>query len=208
MLNALGVLARFLYDRWWPLLPLTVVAALVLYRAYEERLAAWREVGRIRAEIARDLHDDIGASLSQIALLSEVVRCRVPGDHPSTSAVIQIGSLSREVLDCIGDTVWSLNPHNDSFGGTIERLRDFAGDLFAAREIAFRFHVSNTRDNFKLTAFARRQLLLIFKEAVNNIVRHAECTEVDVEVAVGREWLELSFRITGRASIGTGSGLD
>jgi signal transduction histidine kinase len=197
----LGVLAKFIgfwHDQWWRLLPWIALAALALYQFHHVRLAVRREVRRIREQIARDLHDDIGASLSQIALLSEVVGRRLRDDPRSSTAVMQIGSLSREVLRSVSDTVWSLDPHSDTVGDTIERMRDFAGDLFAARNIAFHFQAPSSYDKLKLGPYPRRQLFLVFKEVVNNIVRHAECSEVEVNLAIERQWLYLTLNDNGK----------
>jgi signal transduction histidine kinase len=196
--TVLGLFTGFWHERWWPLLPLTALAAWTLHRVQRQRLTVRREVQRIREQVARDLYDDIGSSLSKIALLSEVLRRRVSGDPRLASAVIQIGSLSREVLNSTSDTVWSLDPHRDTVGDTVQRMRDFAGDLFAARNIAFRFRAPNSCDNLKLGALVRRQLFLIFKEGVNNIARHAGCGEAEAELAIDRQWLRLTLADNGR----------
>jgi signal transduction histidine kinase len=197
----LTVLANFTgcwHDQWWLLLPWIALAALALYQFHHLRLAARCEVLRIREQIARDLHDDIGASLSQIALLSEVVNRGLGDDPRLNSAVLQIGSLSREVLRSISDIVWSLDPRSDTVGDIIERMRDFASHLFAARNIAFRFQAPSLYDNLKLGSFARRQLFLVFKEAVNNIAQHAECGDAEADLAIERECLCLTLSDNGK----------
>jgi signal transduction histidine kinase len=186
------------YDSWRLMLPLTGLLALARFHFYYRRMAVRSEVQRIRAQIARDLHDDIGASLSQIALLSELVDRRLRGDPRMTNAVLQIGSLSREVLDSVSNTVWSLDPRCDTVGDTIQRMRDFAATLFTARNIALHFRAPSLYDELKLGAQARRQLFLVFKEGVNNIVRHAECSEVRVDLAIDRRWLYLSLSDNGK----------
>jgi signal transduction histidine kinase len=153
---------------------------------------------RIRTRIARDLHDDIGATLSQIALLSEIVQARVHGDLQVAGAVRQIGRLSREAVDSMSDIVWSLDPGSDTLGHTIERMRDFAGEVFAARGVAFCFRAPDAGDNLKIGTHARRQLFLAFKESVNNIARHAECTEAEAELAIERGWLQLKLGDNGK----------
>jgi signal transduction histidine kinase len=200
----------FWYDSWRLMLPLTGLFALAQYHLYHQRMAVRNEVQRIRAQIARDLHDDIGASLSQIALLSELLGRRLCGDPRATNAVIQIGSLSREVLDSVSNTVWSLDPRSDTVGDTIKRMRDFAAALFTARNIAFHFRAPSLYDDLELSAYARRQLFLLFKEGINNIVRHAECSDVEVDLAIDGRWLYLILSDNGkgfdsdRSSLGHG----
>lgn len=210
MFAVLTVFAGFWFERGWLLLPLTGVAALALYQFQRQRLTVRREMQRIRAQIARDLHDDIGASLSQISLLSEILGRRLRGDPRLTNAVMQIGSLSREVLDSLSNTVWSLDSQSDTVGDTIQRMRDFAGHLFAARNITFQFRAPSLYDDLELGAYARRQLVLVFKEGVNNVVRHAECSEAEADLAIDRQWIYLSLSDNGRgfdcdrASLGEG----
>jgi PAS domain S-box-containing protein len=159
--------------------------------AREERL---RELERVRKRIATDLHDDIGSSLTQISILSEVVQQQIgQDDSPVTKPLAMIANASRELVDSISDIVWAINPQKDHLSDLTQRMRRFASDVFTARNIEFSFRAP-AGDDVQLGANVRRELFLIFKETVNNMVKHSGCTEASVEfrIAEGELLLKLS----------------
>lgn len=172
-----------------------------IQRAREERL---RELERVRKRIATDLHDDIGSSLTQISLLSEVVRQRVGDDNGKNKTVSEplsmIANASREVIDSMSDIVWAINPQKDHLGDLTQRMRRFAADIFTMRNIEFEWRASGNavEEDVPLGANVRREIFLIFKELVNNIVKHADCTRVDIDLILTRYDLELRLRDDGR----------
>jgi len=152
----------------------------------------------VRTRIAADLHDGIGASLSQIAILSEVVRSRPNGGGPQAGGPLaEIAAISGEVMDSISDMVWAIDPKHDRLSDLVSRVRRFAGDMLGAREIALEFRAPEGEDP-PLGAEARRQFLLIAKEAVNNIARHSAATEAAIEFALNDLCLSLRVRDNGR----------
>jgi signal transduction histidine kinase len=104
---------------------------------YRYRIRQLLELERVRIRIATDLHDDIGASLSQIAILSEVVHQQLDGSDPRvTEPLAKISSASRELVDSISDIVWAINPRRDRLRDLLQRMRRFASDIFHARKIS------------------------------------------------------------------------
>lgn len=167
-----------------------------LRRTREDRL---RELERVRKRIATDLHDDVGSSLTRISLLSEVAQRQGATDGSAAGESLSvIAGLSRELVDSMSDIVWAINPERDSLGDLTQRMRHFASDLFAARDIGFRFRLPEVEHEIKLGANIRRELFLIFKEAVNNIVRHSGSTEVEIEFRVESDGLFLRLKDNGR----------
>jgi PAS domain S-box-containing protein len=167
-----------------------------LRRSREERLA---EMERVRRRIATDLHDDIGSSLTRISLLSEVVQRQIGGvAAPVTEPLSSIARLSRELVDSMSDIVWAINPQKDHLSDLSQRMRRFASDLFTARGITFRLHVPDAEHDIKVGANIRRELFLVFKEAVNNLVRHSACTQADIEFRAEAERLYLRLSDNGR----------
>jgi ligand-binding sensor domain-containing protein/signal transduction histidine kinase len=192
------------WQRWWfVLMALILIAiptmAVARYRhqqmkavreaeeasrkSREERLI---ELEQVRRRIATDLHDDIGSSLSQVYLLSEVVRQRVgPDDSQVTEPLAMISSASEEMVSSMSDIVWAINPQKDHLSDLILRMRRFASDTFATRDIAFRFSAPDAYPDadmdVRLGANIRREVFLIFKESVNNLVKHSGCTEAEIE---------------------------
>jgi signal transduction histidine kinase/ligand-binding sensor domain-containing protein len=207
---AFTVLPPF-WKRLWFVLAAGTSLAMLLYAAHRYRLGRLLELERVRTRIATDLHDDIGASLSQISILSEVARRRAGDVDDLQKPLAEIAVSSRELLSSMSDIVWSINPQRDRLRDLLQRMRRFATDVFTARNIEFQFHAPASELEGKLDPDMRRQVFLIFKESVNNILRHADCTQVEIQFAVEESGLVLSVRDDGKgfdaAQPPTGNGL-
>ncbi|HLY18925.1 MAG TPA: histidine kinase [Bryobacteraceae bacterium] len=173
-------------------------AASAVYFMYRFRLAARLALECLRSRIASDLHDDIGATLAQIALLTESVTRRSNKDPQVAGVLAEIAALSRQLADSMSDIVWSIDPGSDSLGHTIQRMRAFANDVFPACGIACQFRGPSPHDEAKLGPDTRRQALLVFKESTHNIVRHAECERVEVDITIDGKWLALRLTDDGK----------
>ena len=186
------------WQRWWFLSTAGIALGLLIYALYRYRLEQVLAVERIRTRIATDLHDDIGSSLSQVAILSEVVQRRIGESDPEIHAPLsRIGGISRELVDSMSDIVWSINPAKDNLYFLWQRMREFASDVLMARNIQFEFRTSNRDYELRIGAEARRQVFLIFKECVHNIVRHSNCSHVEIEVRVEGDGLLVQVRDNG-----------
>ena len=181
--------------RWWFL---TGAAALLVFAAYalhRVRLVRLLELERVRMRIATDLHDDIGSSLTQIAILSEVAERRMMKPDPGVAEPIsRVSLISRELVDSMSEIVWAINPRNDRLRDLAARMRRFGADMLTSRQIGFRFRSPDDVQDVPIEADLRRQAFLIFKEAIHNAVRHSRCTEVDVEIGVQHR--HLTLRVT------------
>jgi ligand-binding sensor domain-containing protein/signal transduction histidine kinase len=167
----------------WFLLGCAAFAALILYGLDRYRMARVLAIARIRARIATDLHDDIASSLSQIAILSEVAQsspAAAGGSHGGTLA--EIAGISRELIDSMSDIVWAINPDHDHLTNLVYRMRRFAADVLTGQHIELQFRCSVAEHDLRVGAKVRREVYLIFKEAVHNIVRHSAATRVEVEL--------------------------
>jgi len=187
------------WRRWWFLTVVAATLGLLVFGAYRYRVAQLVRMERIRLRIAQDLHDDIGSSLSQIAILSEVSRRRLGSEQNGVGdSLAQIANTSRDLVDSMSDIIWAINPRRDRVSDLTQRMRGFASDVFTAREIEFSFRAPAGGLELRLEADLRRQLYLIFKEAVNNAARHARCTQAEIEFEVAQDRLLLHVRDNGR----------
>ncbi len=172
-----------------------------LRRSREERLA---ELERVRRRIATDLHDDIGSSLTQITILSEVAHQNVDRkDEKSLDALTRVISVSNELVEAMSDIVWAINPKKDHLSDLLQRMRRFASDIFTARGIAFRFQAPTADSNIELGANLRREIFLVFKESVNNVVKHSGCSRADIEFRIDGDWLLLKVSDDGKGFDGS-----
>jgi PAS domain S-box-containing protein len=167
-----------------------------LRRSREERFA---ELERVRKRIATDLHDDIGSSLTRISLLSEVAKQQIDGgNHALSEPLTSIAGLSRQLVDSMSDIVWAINPERDHLSDLSGRMRHFVSDLCTARQIAFRFDTPPPERDIAVGANVRRELFLLFKEAVTNMARHSGCSEADLEFREDERGLFMQVADNGR----------
>ncbi len=177
------------WRRSWFLLLVVSTAAMATYVLFRRRLTRLLEVANMRTRIATDLHDDIGANLTRIAVLSEVARRRYGYatdvvDDPLTS----IATLSRESVGSMADIVWAISPDRDRVDDLVRKMREHADDLLADRDVRLTFSVDRALHDDRIGLDVRRGVFLIFKEAVTNAARHSRCTAVAVVFTVdGRD---------------------
>ncbi len=189
-------IAAPVWRRWWFLVLAGGLAALAIYGLHRHRVARLVEIERVRTHIATDLHDDIGANLTKIAALSEVANYRLGGDGGDES-LASIADISRESVTAMGDIVWAVDPGRDSVNDLTRRMRQFASEAFVARDTPLRFSAPEAVEA-KLGDEQRRHIYLVFKEAVNNAVRHSGCGRADVTLGLDRGRLVLTISDDGR----------
>ncbi len=167
---------------WWAITILVagVFGAIALALRYRRRQQAREQ--SLRDRLARDLHDDIGSTLGSISYFSELGRQQLDeADLESARGVMdRMGVRSREMIGRMSDIVWSVDPKNDGGAPLSERMRLFAAETFAAKDIALEFHADEGIATLKLDMVQRRELFLVLKEAVTNAGKHAGCTRVRV----------------------------
>jgi signal transduction histidine kinase len=186
-------IARPVWQRWWFLALALLMVSLMAYATYRYRLAQLLKVERVRTRIATDLHDDIGASLSRMAILSEVVKQQTGGNGNQASGLLtEIADSARGLVDSMSDIVWSIDPRRDDLQSVVRRIRQFASDVLEAKGIAWDLRVPPEVESLKLDPEERQHLFLIFKESINNIVRHGGETKS----------VSLSIDVAGRQLIG------
>lgn len=203
-------IAAPIWRRWWFEMLIALLAAAICYALYRLRLTRLLEVERLRTRIATDLHDDIGSTLSQIAILSEVASRGLPKEQ-RPDALCDIANLSRESIDSVSDIVWAIDPEQDRLADLYHRMRRFASDLFGSNGVRIQFCGPGEERNPELSAEMRRQIFLIFKESLRNIARHSGCTEVAIDFRLEKGWLGLTVKDNGHgfdlARAGAGHGL-
>ena len=141
------------------------------------------------------LHDDIGSTLNSISVFSEVAK-QDASKH--ADALEMIGESSRKIIDAMSDIVWTINPENDSFENIILRMRSLAFNLLRSKNIEFTFKADESLNNVKLSMEARRNFFLIFKEAINNLVKYAQATGVSIHLTHNNSLIKLTIQDNGK----------
>jgi signal transduction histidine kinase/ligand-binding sensor domain-containing protein len=174
--------------RWWFLCLAALALSITAYALYRYRVARLLAVANLRTRIATDLHDDIGANLTRIAILSEVARRQYGdggenGGAGTLSPLASIANISRESVASMSDIVWAISPERAPLLGLVRRIRRHAEDMFTTRDIALEFKAPVADEHLKLGVDVRRDLFLVFKEATVNAARHSRCTRVKVDLS-------------------------
>ncbi len=199
-------IAAPIWQRWWFLALATAIVCGAAYSLYRYRVARLLEVERVRTRIATDLHDDIGANLTRIAFLSETAALD-PGREGALSSIARI---SRESVMSMNDIVWAIDPNRDTLRDLVQRMRQYAEEVFDARDVDLEF-TAEEEVALRLGHELRRQLYLVFKEAANNAARHSGCSRAEVALRVDGRRLVLEVSDDGRgfdvASPRRGNGL-
>jgi signal transduction histidine kinase/ligand-binding sensor domain-containing protein len=212
--NPVGAeLAFTVLPHFWQTLPFRValgvaamaVVAVAVWAATQRRMrrtleAAERQraVERERARIARDIHDDLGSSLTRISLLSESVAPDQGESPQAAEALGQIYRTSRELVQAMDEIVWAVNPKHDTLDSLANYLGNYAQDFLDTAGIRCRLDVPVALPPGPVTAEVRHNLFLAFKEALNNVVKHAGATQVTVMLQTLPGGFELSVTDDGR----------
>ena len=224
LLNGPGNLKVLRRPSWWTGqhalmvlggMTLIILAALIwitlLQRQVEERsqlLAAavrrqeqterQRALEQERARISRDLHDDLGATLTQIRLLSAVESRDAQVPSSTRSRLSQVTEKSRQMVASLDEIVWAVNPANDSIPSLATYLCQAAEEFFRPTGIRCRLDVPDALPGIALTSEVRHNLYLAAREALNNIAKHSEATEVWLRIQCNDHLLLIMLQDNGR----------
>ncbi|MCK6543399.1 ATP-binding protein [bacterium] len=198
------------WKTWWFRLILVLAVIGLLWVIYRIRVTRLLAMERMRVRIASDLHDDIGSTLTRIAVSSESIRSSDDLSAIRHSAE-RIGQLSRDVIRTFSDIVWSIDARNDRMGDLIARLQDTAYQVLNTAEIACTWDVHGIRAEESLAVDVRQNVFLIVKEVLHNAAKHSGATSVHVRIERTDRGLIISLRDNGRGipdeRIGKGNGL-
>lgn len=137
------------------------------------------KVQKLRNKIAADLHDEVGSTLNSIGISTKIIQKKVKDFAPELQTILsQMETDSDETISMIRDTVWALNPENDSLDILIEKTHNFARQILGNKEISLFFENKIVKNKtIKLNIDNQKNFFLIAKEAINNIAKHSEATE-------------------------------
>jgi len=166
-----SVRPRFTSTIWFYLLSLGTVGALA-WAWYRYRLRNLRKLEAIRTQISHDLHDEIGSRLTNINMMSQIIRQAPAGEGLGQGLLGKIQEESEEITQSMREIIWSVDPAHDQLELALPRLLTFATQLLEAAGMEVRAEMDDA-GNMELDMAARRDLFLIFKEAVNNAVKHS-----------------------------------
>ncbi len=190
--DALAIVVRpYFWQTWWfkTLLAVFTVALLALIFFLEsrsrlhrklERIARERELERERARIAQDIHDDLGASLTRIGMLSQSAAGDLHDPPQAAASLSQIFDTTRDLTRAMDEIVWAVNPRHDTLESLTNYISRFAQDFLGTAHIRCRLAMPLQLPEASVRSEVRHNLFLAFKEALNNVVKHSRANEVRI----------------------------
>jgi signal transduction histidine kinase len=199
----------YFWQTWWFRITAGVSAAALLtggvlwitrrrMRRKLERLERQRTVERERTRIARDIHDNLGANLTRISLLSQSAHGELNNPEQAAVRLNQIYDTTRELTRALDEIVWAVNPEHDTLDSLANYLGKFSQDFLGSLDIRCRLDLPLQLPPWPVTAEVRHNLFLAFKEALNNVIKHAAASEVSVSLTVQPDSFVLAIHDNGK----------
>ena len=198
---------------WISLISLAFLVAILggAYFIYRNRIREIQKVQQAQAEtirqmqlsevmrnrIARDLHDDVGSTLSSISILSQIALNQQTGNGQTADLLGKISRNSQRMLDSMLDIVWTTKSVNDNLDSVSVKMREFAAEVFEAQGISYEVVVDEKLSGKKLPANQQYNFYLIFKEAINNVAKYSEAKKVSVKMFYQEKILNLAIEDDG-----------
>ena len=203
------ILVPHVWQTWWFIcLALAAgVGAVGGTAAYWARRAARRRLARLeqqhaleqeRARIARDIHDDLGSSLTHISMLSELAEADKANPKEVETHVRKIAASARETVRSLDEIVWAISPENDTWNSLVEYLSEYANEFFEGTNVRCRLEMPMDLPPYLLPSEVRHSLFLVIKEALNNSLKHARASEVRIRVSESAAGVEIVMTDDGR----------
>jgi signal transduction histidine kinase len=203
------VVSPFVWETWWfrsgVLLAFTgIIIATVRYLSFRrlrlqlQQLEQQAALHKERARIAKDIHDDLGANLTQISIIGELAHQDRDTPEKVTTHIEKISDAARQAVKSLDEIVWAVNPRNDTLAHFIDYTGQFVVDYSRLAGLRCRLDFPEQTPVRELSTDVRHNLFLVVKEAVNNTVKHAQATELRLRIAVTDTKLEISLEDNGR----------
>lgn len=153
---------------------------------------------KLRLKIARDLHDEMGSTLTSINIISKVAM-QEPGNATGVNSQLnKIREHSSRMMESMSDMVWAIDPSNDNMEKMITRMKEFAGEILEPAGINYFFREEGNMENIPLNPEQRKDIYLIFKEALNNAVKYSQATEVNISLIQENHVVKVLITDNGR----------
>jgi len=200
------------WHSWWFYVLSAIVVLSALYTVYRYNLNQLEIRIELRDKIARDFHDELGSTLSSISLYSEMAMNDNFANKKRTKFILSlIGESSRSSVSAMQDMIWTIQPKNDSIQEVVYRMREFAYPLAELKNIKLTLNVEEDMQKLLLSMDARKNIYLIFKEALNNSFKYASASHITINITKQHHRLILEVRDDGEGfdlwNASTGNGI-
>ncbi len=197
---ALFMLPHF-WQTWWFRASLAGMFVMVLTTLYRLRVARLREIEHLRIEIAANLHDDVGARLTKVAMVTEFVDRETAETDKVKPHVQTIFKTTREIIRAMDEIVWTINPKNDTLDNLANYIFQYAQDYFQNTGVRCRLDVPAQLPDAPISTEARHNLFMVVKEALSNVLRHAGASEARIELGVSDSRMTILIADNGKGFV-------
>ena len=174
------IINKAFWQTWWFYSLLAIIVVTGIYILFRYRLRQKIDLHEMRNHISQDLHDEIGASISGINLLSQIAAEKLQNNKPDEASeyLFKVKNYTQDVIEKLSDMVWVFNPQNDSFEKLLQRLKSFTISIAVSKNIKMHYVTDKETEMINLTIQQRKVIYLISKEAINNIFKYAACSNI------------------------------
>jgi signal transduction histidine kinase len=182
-----------------------------LIRKFTQQLEYQRELEKVRSQISRDIHDELGAGLTRISMMGEIARMQQTQNTDVGTKLNDIVDVSHQLMGNLKEVVWAINPEHDNLDSLLAFFRYYLSNFYEPTDIKLRIDFTDRYENIPLPPALRRNLILVVKEAANNMVKHANATEATFKIWTDTHALHLLITDNGNGQPAqanhTGNGL-
>jgi signal transduction histidine kinase len=177
---------------------LFLIVVTLFYSIFNYRLKNVLRLERLRSSISADLHDEIGSGLSEISILSELLKFNLKNKDELEKGLEHIGETTRSLIERLSDIIWIVNPRKESMKNMVLRIQDNYQEVFYHSDISLNITNIEFLENIILPLEIKQNLYLIIKEAINNSLKYSECNNIDFEVNKRENKLCIEIRDDGK----------
>ena len=207
------VLLPHYWQTWWFRPVIGLFAALPLALLYRLRVKRLREIEALRVQIAANLHDDVGARLTKVAMVTELLDRETGDNLPGKAHIRNIFRTVREITQAMDEIVWTINPKNDTLDHLANYIFQYAEEYFQDTGVSCRLDVPAQLPDRPVSTEVRHNLFMTVKEALNNVLKHAQAKEIRIGLGADDGRMTITIVDNGRGftlseASGKGNGLD
>ncbi len=199
------IVKKFFYQQAWFIILFIILLGLVAYGIFRYILNQQIRLERLRTKISSDLHDEVSGLLAGIAIQSDILKLK-SRDEDHKNKLRQIGEVSRKAISKMGDVIWSIDSRNDRVEDLLQRMKEHLMEVLNPKDIAYYIETQKINPKAKIPVNVRQDLYLIFKEAINNIAKHSDASEVTVRLSTEGKSFKMMVQDNGSSKIGHKNG--
>lgn len=190
-------IAQVFYKTWWFFSLCTLIALSLGWMWHKMKVRQLLKLERVRTRIARDLHDELGSSLTRISMYSEIAK----ENSDSADTLDEVASMSRDAASTLSDIVWSIDNTDDSLGALLERIKDHLHLMVEPVSLQTQFSAMEIDESIQLKAEVKQNIYLIAKEAINNSIKYSNGSCLSIVVAIEESDLKMNIFDDGSGAL-------